>query len=231
MNVKVRPLRIFQVLCIAIGIVALLHIVAHIILIQGPHSFEVTLALSLIDMDAELSIPTWVSQILLLGASLSALLVAATRKKAKQPYYRHWYGIFAILLYMSIDEGSRIHELASDPLTNLLGTGGTFMVHGWVFAGFALVLLVAFLYIKFWLALPTATRWQLFLSAFLYLAGAIGFEIIGGYHSSQFGYDMTYRMLVLAEESLEMLGAAFAIYTFLRYQAETRPDTTVSLKK
>ncbi|HRQ87090.1 MAG TPA: hypothetical protein PLY16_03185, partial [Candidatus Saccharibacteria bacterium] len=146
-------------------------------------------------------------------------------------YFRHWYGISAVLLYMSIDEGARIHELVSDPLTRLLGTSGTFMVHGWVFAGLALVLLVAFLYIRFWLALPTATRWQLFVAGFLYIAGAIGFEIIGGYHASLYGYDMTYRILVLAEESLEMLGAAFAIYTFLGYQAKTQPDTTVSLEK
>lgn len=231
MEIKIRPATILKVLIAAIIVTMILHIIAHLILIQGPHSFEVTLGLSLIDMDEELSIPTWLSQFMLLGASLSALLVAASRRAAKKNYYRHWFGISAILLYMSIDDGARIHELISDPITRLLGTGGSFMVHGWVFAGIAAVLLVGFIYFKFWLALPAKAKWQILLAAVIFIAGAVGVEMIGGYHSSQYGYDMTYRMLAMLEESLEMLGASYAIYAFLNYQLESSKKTTVSLVK
>jgi hypothetical protein len=52
----------------------------------------------------------------------------------------------------------------------------------------------------------------------IYVAGAIGMEILNGRYASEYGYDaLQYAMLTLVEETLEMTGIALFIQTLLHY--------------
>lgn len=72
------------------------------------------------NMDGEIGVPAWFTQILLYTAAGLATLTGYLRRKdpTKQPLA--WYGMGAILLYLSIDEGAAIHELLAQPVREAL---------------------------------------------------------------------------------------------------------------
>jgi len=60
-----------------------------------------------------------------------------------------------------------------------------------------------------------------FIAAVLYMGGAVGFELIGGrYYELHAGNDLTYRMFVHIEESMEMSGSIVFIWGLLKYMTE-----------
>lgn len=223
MNIHVNPMTILKVSLISIVTLIVLHIVANMLVYTVPMPTGVYLVTQLFNMDQEISLPTWFAQNFLLLAGAVALLIGLARRKKKAPFYRYWLGIAALLIYMSADEGASIHELASEPLMNLLGTEGTILHFGWIVAGVAAVGLVVAIYYRFWRQLPGNVRWLFAAAAMTYVAGAIGVELIGGYYGSNIGYDFPYTLIVAVEESLEMIGASIATYAFLRYQQTQEP--------
>lgn len=76
-------------------------------------------------LSGEANVPTWFSSVLLFSAA--ALVGGAEereRRRGERRYLRHWWVLAAGLLYISLDEVAQIHELASEPLRELLNTGG-----------------------------------------------------------------------------------------------------------
>jgi hypothetical protein len=68
------------------------------------------------------------------------------------------------------------------------------------------------------LHLPGLIRLRFVLSASLFIAGAIGFELIGGGYGDRHGFEnMTYAMIVTLEESLEMAGVIVFIHALISY--------------
>ena len=73
-------------------------------------------------------------------------------------------------------------------------------------------------YLKFILSLPNRTKFWLILSGTVYILGAIGMELIGGYRVELYGYnDSIYIVIATIEEMLEMTGTILFIYTLLEY--------------
>lgn len=176
--------------------------------------------MGLFDLDSEISIPTWFSQMLLLLIGVLCGLVAThfRHKKAKKLYVYQWRALAVIALFMSIDEGAAIHERMSLFIAKYTGDlSGTFFYFAWVIAGIFLVLLVVAIFFRFWWNLPPKTKWLLAAAVAVFLAGAIGVESVAGHHMSTHGIDETYRLLVLVEESLEMFGSILAIYALLDF--------------
>ncbi|MEM1369012.1 MAG: hypothetical protein AAGG02_13545, partial [Cyanobacteria bacterium P01_H01_bin.15] len=65
-------------------------------------------------------------------------------------------------------------------------------------------------------------RTLLFISAGLYIFGALGLEIIGGYWQFFQGKDLVHGLLASLEELLEMLGISLFIATLLGVVEESR---------
>lgn len=86
------------------------------------------------------------------------------------------------------------------------------------------ILILALFFLGFLLRLPSCTR-RFFLGAgAIYLGGAIGVEMIGGYYAEVYGFDsLEYQLIAHAEESLEMAGIIVFIYALLRYLADHYP--------
>lgn len=84
--------------------------------------------------------------------------------------------------------------------------------------------------IRFWLRLPKRTRILLFGAAALYVLGAVGFEIIGGYVAVNVSMGMKLSFTILAEESLEMIGATVASYALLDCLRFISPHNTLEVR-
>lgn len=229
------PKFVFRVLATVTVVLCVLHTISRAVfyLVSDIDPTIVTF-MWLFDMDTELSIPTWVNQMILAAAGLIAIAIALHSRahRTLEKTWKYWLSIGLLFVYISLDEGASIHE-AFGPVVQIV-TGdlsGTVFNFSWVVGGILAVLVLASIYIRFLLRLPSRTSKLLLISAVLFLMGALGVEIIAGYYVSNIGWNILYSGLVLLEEALENIGVAVFIYTLLDYAAtnnmrlSVRPST------
>lgn len=173
-----------------------------------------------INLDTEVSIPTWFEAALLLFSGGLVVLIATARSRAGQGYVRHWAVAAGALAVMSVDEMLAIHEELIDPLRSLLDAGGL-IYFAWVVPGAILVAVFAAAYLRFLTHLPRATRKLLLIAGGLYLGGALGMEAINGAYASAHGQkNLGYMLLTDLEEVLEMAGLLVLVYALLSFLGE-----------
>lgn len=173
--------------------------------------------LDLFSVNLEESIPTWYSSILLLLAAALLLWVALSKRQHQEPYRAHWFGLALIFLYLSMDEGSAIHESFSGPLQSAFGTSG-FLEFGWLILGVPLVLFFGIAYLRFWLKLPMPTRLLFAIAGAVYVGGAVVIESLSAnQYSADGGSSFLYLAIATVEELCEMLGVVILIYALLDY--------------
>ncbi|WP_437511946.1 hypothetical protein [Sorangium sp. So ce1099] len=155
----------------------------------------------LLSLSYEQNVPTWYTSSLLLVCSLT-LAVIATGAGRAGAFARHWWGLAAAFLYISLDEVVEIHEAAG----SWLELGGA-LYFSWVVPAAAFVAVFALAYLRFLSHLPRHTRNRFLLSGSIYVAGALVLELPLGYWTEQAGSDnLVYALIDFVEESLEMLG-------------------------
>ncbi|NES94417.1 MAG: hypothetical protein F6K32_04175 [Desertifilum sp. SIO1I2] len=183
----------------------------------------------LFDLDREANIPSLYSGLALLLCGVVLSMIAIVKKQQRDRYCRHWQGLAIIFAYLGVDEMAEIHELTGKPLRDLFNATGIFYFT-WVILGFALVAAFILVYRKFTFALPPQTRKRFILAACLYLAGALGTELIGGYiaYTSE-KQSLLYAMFVAVEEVLEMSGIAIFLYALLTYLRSQVSNITIHL--
>jgi len=183
-------------------------------------------------LDKEANIPTYYSSfILLISAGLLAV-IAMVKKRNRELYARHWLILAVIFLYLSIDEGAAIHELLTKPLRHIFNLSSTFYFT-WIIVGFVAVVVFGIFYIKFFLSLPSKTRYIFLLAGIIYIGGALGVEVIGDYYlATTFGNrNFLYGMIVTVEESFEMVGIILFISALLDYIVMNTSNVCLSFKK
>ncbi len=179
--------------------------------------------IDILNVDNEQSIPAWFSSSLLLLCSVLLAAITIAVKESRGRYVLSWGALSIIFALLSVDETMAMHERLIGPLRSLLGIGGFFQ-YAWVIPAGAFVIVFALTYLRFLFDLPMGVR-QLFVAAgVLYVSGALGLEMLGGYWAEIHGEtnqsyhaNLTYHTLVTVEEFLEMTGAVLFLYALMRY--------------
>jgi hypothetical protein len=96
----------------------------------------------------------------------------------------------------------------------VFGTGGPFH-YAWSVLGVVFVLAFALVYLPFVLRLESSTRRLFIVSGGLYVGGALGMELVQGWHDGLYGINGTTALITTVEEVLEMLGIVVFIYALL----------------
>lgn len=174
----------------------------------------------------EANVPAWFSSMLLLLSAVLLTIAAARERQAAGRDVRHWAGLAGIFFYLSVDEAAQIHEMLT--LFDGLHPAGIFY-YSWVIVGAGFVGLVGVLYFGFLLRLPAATRWLFVVAGSLYVAGALGVEMLESrYHYLNHTWtDLSYALLVGVEETLEMSGICLFIYAISAYLARSGAALTI----
>jgi len=161
---------------------------------------------ALLNFDGEKSLPTLWSVLLLIFAAFLIFLngVAEPRRRWRS----RWSLLFAIFIFLSIDEFASIHEQLVSVLAPYGFTG--FLRYSWVIPYGILSLLLGAFYAPFLLALPGRVRWRAILAGGVYIAAALGLETVGGYCAT-LGDRTCFRLEVIAEESGEIVGMTLFI--------------------
>lgn len=192
--------RLTSVLLVAAIVLVLANIAAIAWLANQPDPDVESFRLVILDYEANL--PTWFSTMLL---ALAAVLFRLHAGAAERRDQRYW-NLFAILfICMSIDELVGFHERITDYVP-ALRFGGIFY-YAWVVPALAgLCLLGAFIF-PFLGRLREPLRRRLLISGFVYLSGAVGFEMIGGAWVERAGaMNAVYGVITTCEETLEIAG-------------------------
>lgn len=144
---------------------------------------------SLINED---SLGTWFSSTALLVCSVLLMAIAFSKKVASDRFFLHWGVLSVIFLYLSVDEGSMIHEKLGGIIGQLVlrATGipqeGA-LARAWVIPGVVLVLVFALVYLRFFIALPPKTRRLFFVAGLLFIMGAVGIEMVAAFQLNFYG--------------------------------------------
>lgn len=173
--------------------------------------------------DLELNVPNFFSTLIMICAALLLAFITVLKRKQKAPYVWHWAILSLGFLFMAFDEIVSAHEKMVEPLRAVLGGENLGILYfAWVVPGIALVLFLAFFFLKFWLSLPVKPRIAFLIAGAFYIGGAIGMELVGGKYYESHGKDnLTYIILTTIEESLELTGVIVFIQALLAYITDT----------
>lgn len=226
MPLIVKPKVLARYSAVAIACFATAHFVSQYLKHVGgyTHQWGLERQFNLVN---EANIPAWYSAMALLLSAVLLTIVAARERHAGGRDARHWTGLAGIFFYLSLDEAAQIHEMMT--VFDGLHLTGIFF-YSWIIVGAAFVGLVGVLYFGFLLRLPAATRWLFVLAGSLYIAGALGVEMLESRHHSvsHTWTDLSYALMVGVEETLEMTGIALFIYGISSYLA--RSGTVLNIR-
>ncbi|TPE46051.1 hypothetical protein [Pontibacter mangrovi] len=173
------------------------------------------------ELDRERNIPTYFSSFILLLSSLLLFIVSVLKKRRQGKYTWHWRLLAFIFLYMSVDESAGVHEMFIYPLRDTFALGGV-LYFSWVIVGGMLVLGLGLYYLRFLFSLAPKLRLKLMLAGVVYVSGALGVELLGGYYADTYGLDnFTYAFITTIEETLEITGIMIfitALYIYLEQE-------------
>lgn len=168
-------------------------------------------------VDYERNIPTAYSILALLFSSILLGTIAYGKNLDSDRYKNHWKVLSFIFFYISFDEAVQIHEKFMEPMRSLLNATG-FLYFTWVVPIGFLVAIFLLSYAKFLFHLPTSTRNLFVTASLLYIGGALGMEMVGGYQAYTVGMEnIPYLIIVTVEEFLEMLGIIVFIHALISY--------------
>jgi uncharacterized membrane protein len=190
------------------ALLVLLNIAAHLFTLITGHD-HVRGLIPMFDLDMEANVPaTFGALLLLLAAGLVALHALGEHLRDGRDRYR-WTLLAVVLLAMTVDEVIGLHERLTEPVRALLGADSPRLLHfAWVVPGAAFVAALAWSFRGFLQRLPGLVRPRVYLAAALFVGGALGVEMLGGYYAAlhSTGTFFYKAVLVSIEEGLEMAG-------------------------
>ena len=185
----------------------------------------------LLNLSFEANLPTWYSAALLLTASLLLGLIGAAKRRAGDRFARHWLGLAAAFLYISADEAAVIHESLNGMLRDAFAFDGV-LYFGWVVPAGLLLLVLAAVYARFLRALPRRFAVLFVAAGAVYVGGALGTELaISLWYAGHGGSNITYGLLNLVQETLEIAGVSLFVWSLLAYLGEAIGGLTLTVAR
>jgi len=168
-----------------------------------------------VDFAKESNLPTVFSCIILFTASLLLYYVYASTAKT-DPIRKFWKLMSVVFLYMCIDEGSNFHERFSIIRKAIPVQLPSIFHYAWIIP-YAVLLIALGIYIfKYLFALPKATRNRFIIAGAVFVAGAMGCEVMEGYFDELYGLENKVTLgIICLEETLEMTGVVLFIRAIL----------------
>lgn len=210
-------LKIFGWFLVVIVLLAAAHLLMQYLnlVVYSEHNGRVYELSNRLDFDDEASLPTWFSQFVFLCIAASASLAAYMQRKAA--IRRLWSVVALIGFIFAIDETAAVHELVLQTTHLLLfgEKGPSIIANAWLvllpfIAAAGLILLV-----QMRTYLPKFTVRLFVLSGLIFMTGAVGLDILTNADAANTFYAK--GILVVIEETLELLGTTTALYAIMQY--------------
>lgn len=198
-----------------IAVLLILNILGIIIAARFDYSIVKGMA-KLFNFNLEKNIPTLYSTLALVFSSALLFFIAFEYKKIKQDNIQ-WFALSAIFSFLAVDEMAAIHEHFLRPTRDFIGASG-FLYYAWVVPYSIGLMVLGVVYSNFLYLLPKKTKWLFIISCAVFIIGAIGFEMLGGWQAESSGpRTYLYMIFFTCEETLEMTGISIFIYALLSH--------------
>jgi hypothetical protein len=197
----------------------------------GSFSGGVERVLRQFNFDREGNLAAFWQGLTLLGLSLLGAVIAAdARARGRGRETLEWAGVAGVFAFLAVDEATAIHEALVAPVLGATGASGV-LHFAWLIPAFAVLAVLAGLYLGWYLRLPPRLRLLLTVALVLFLLGAVGGEMVGGvlYESGGEG-STSYRIEAQLEELLESLGAIVAVGALLGEIARRTPRILIAVE-
>lgn len=179
-----------------------------------------------INLDTEHNIASWWSSSLMLVSAL--IMLAFTKVEKGRGLYQStiWVPMAAVFFLLSLDESASFHESFIAPLRGLLGLDGIFYF-AWVIPAFFVLIAFGLFILRRFLALPRAIQAQFAVAGTIYVCGALGMELIGGWlTASGLKPSAYYSVSIIIEEGMEIIGLT-VFFASLTRQLDSHVLSTV----
>jgi len=178
-------------------------------------------AVPLFYVDLEGNLPTWYQATVFMFAALLVFCIHLLERRRQSRYAAHWLLLGCLLVALSIDEASQLHELTMEPLSRWIGRLEGAWRPMWVILGIAAVAVVGAFYLGFFLHLDRRERIHVVLAGALFVGGAVGVEMATAamyeVYEPKLKLSLRYAVMAHIEELAEMLGLwVFVDFLLLR---------------
>ncbi len=222
-GIRVSPAKVAVVLSLVVLAVSVASLTGQYLKPGLAHNELALKVIAKLNLDKEVNdLPTWYQSSTLLVSSVLLLVIGLARRELKDKDAKYWGLLSLIFLFLSLDEAVSIHEQMTMPLRTTFHLEG-FLFLSWVIPASFLVAVLGIVFSRFLFRLPSSTRNLMILSALIYLAGALGVEMVGANYMfmmndpPDIGSNFTYAIITTVEEFLEMTGIVVFIYCLLTY--------------
>jgi len=223
---RIRPQRVLLLMLAIAAVLTAITVVVHLIEPLRGRSSDSAYAMlvALPDAASEGSVANWYSAVVMLGCAGLMAWIGRNARLTSNGYSLHWLGLAVLFTFLSLDEGIGIHESLIEPLRNSLELGGVLYL-GWIIPWGGLTIACAIAYSRFLIHLGPGVRAAIVAAAALFVAAALGLEMLEGqlYTSGEIG--LPYEAAVIGEELGEMAALALLAYGLLRQLAGDRGGT------
>lgn len=219
------PLRVLRILLLVVTLLVALSIAGQAMVHYLPDFRYRDSIARLVYVDEEQSLPTLYSLLVLLADASVFAVIADAHRRTSRAHAWSWAALSLLFVGLALDEVLSLHERTVGPLRELFGIEGGPFWYAWVVPAILAVTVFVIAFSGFYRRLDRPTRRRLGAAGALFVSGAVGIEMIGGWYASGHGPDtMTFAFLATAEEALEMLGATLALYGLLSHIPIDLPD-------
>lgn len=215
MNFTLNPKNVFKILSLFVVFLLIANLIG-IGIRSVPGHGSVEKLIQIFDFNTEQNLPTLYSSLSLMFSAFLLLLIAIQHKSVDSPYL-HWLGLAIIFAFLSIDETASLHEKLGDPVREYLNTSGL-LFYAWVIPYMLALGMIILIYAKFLTRLPKRTMSLFIISGVIFVAGAIGCELLSGLQFELHGTNNAlYRLIYTCEEFFEMFSIVIFIYALFDY--------------
>jgi len=188
--------------------------------IAVPESDVVTF-LNRFDLGHEPSIPAYFSALLILASAVMLAFLAQTDQHPQRPHRLNWAFLAVVMLALSIDEVVMFHEMGNAMMQ--MTAMGDWLYFAWVIPGGCVALVVALINVRFLLRLPRRTGKLMILAGAVFVAGAVGMELVASVIFSAAEDEIAAQATLShiasqsVEELLEMIGTGIFLFALFDY--------------
>jgi hypothetical protein len=173
-----------------------------------------------VDVNAEASIPTWYATITLMACSVMAAVIAVTARVRGRPYPLQWALVSVGFALLSLEEILGVHSQATKVLRSVVSITegfGYVLVLGAI--GLVGLAILAVVFGRFFMDLPSRWRRWFTIGAVIYLIGVFASDLVGDYlfTATEGETSLLYESVLTVEEALEMTGVLIFIVLLLEY--------------
>ena len=157
--------------------------------------------------DAEANFPSLYSALAILFSAVLLWRIGGLALEKANRRSSYWKFLAIVFVFLAIDEFGSLHEYMIQPMRGIMkgsSLDSGYLYFAWFIPYVIVVIFMGLVLFRFLFKLSARTRWLLIFSGAIFIAGAVGMEMVGGKYWAEQGWaidgsdeaDLQYALIV-----------------------------------